>query len=42
MTQWGKKIVVAFYANNRNKLEHLYLSEKIPLSFIKKKVFNQY
>ena len=37
MTQWGKKNVVAFYANNRNKLEHLYLSEKIPLSFIKKK-----
>ena len=37
MTQWGKKNVVAFYANNRNQLEHLYLSEKIPLSFIKKK-----
>ena len=37
MTQWGKKNVVDFYANNRNELSDLYLSEKKPLSFIKKK-----
>ena len=37
MTQWGKKNVVDFYAGNRNKLSDLYLSEKKPLSFIKKK-----
>ena len=37
MTQWGKKNVVDFYASNRNKLSDLYLSEKKPLSFIKKK-----
>ena len=37
MTQWGKKNVVEFYANNRNKVSDLYLSEKKPLSFIDKK-----
>ena len=37
MTQWGKKNVVDFYASNRNKISDLYLSEKKPLSFIKKK-----
>tara|TARA_A100001015_G_C15035928_1_gene736204 strand:- start:3169 stop:3930 length:762 start_codon:yes stop_codon:yes gene_type:complete len=37
MTQWGKKNVVEFYANNRNKLSDLYPSEKKPLSYIKKK-----
>lgn len=37
MTQWGKKNVVDFYANNRNKISDLYLSEKKPLSYIKKK-----
>lgn len=37
MTQWGKKNVIDFYANNRDKLSDLYTSEKIPLSFIKKK-----
>ena len=36
MTQWGKKNVVDFYTSNRNKLTDLYLSEKKPLSFIKK------
>ena len=33
----GEKNVVDFYAGNRNKLSDLYLSEKKPLSFIKKK-----
>ena len=37
MTQWGKQNVVEFYANNRNKISDLYLSESKPLSFIKKK-----
>ena len=37
MTQWGKKNVIEFYSNNRNRLSHLYDSEKIPLNFIKKK-----
>ena len=37
MTQWGKKNVVSFYSNNRNKIQHLYDSEKKPLSFINKK-----
>ena len=37
MSQWGKKNVVDFYTNNRNKVSDLYLSEKKPLSFIKKK-----
>mgnify|MGYP005993920725 FL=1 len=37
MTQWGKKNVIDFYAGNRNKISDLYLSEKKPLSFIKKK-----
>tara|TARA_B100000029_G_C17605918_1_gene967379 strand:- start:4481 stop:5242 length:762 start_codon:yes stop_codon:yes gene_type:complete len=37
MTQWGKKNVVDFYASNRNKITDLYLSEKKPLSYIKKK-----
>ena len=37
MTQWGKKNVVSFYANNRNKIDHLYLSEKKPLSKIMRK-----
>ncbi len=37
MTQWGKKNVVDFYAGNRNKLSDLYLSERKPLSFIKKR-----
>ncbi len=36
MTQWGKQNVVEFYANNRNKISDLYLSERKPLSFIKK------
>ena len=36
MTQWGKKNVVEFYANNRNKTSDLYLSEKKPLSYVKK------
>ena len=37
MTQWGKKNVVNFYSSNRNKIEDLYLSERKPLSYIKKK-----
>lgn len=37
MTQWGKKNVVNFYSSNRNKINDLYLSEKKPLSYIKKK-----
>ena len=37
MTQWGKKNVIKFYDNNRDKVSDLYLSEKTPLSFIKKK-----
>ena len=37
VTQWGKKNVVEFYANNRNKVSDLYLSEKKPLYFIDKK-----
>ncbi len=37
MTQWGKKNVINFYANNRDKVNDLYISEKTPLSFIKKK-----
>jgi len=37
MTQWGKKNVVNFYSSNRNKINDLYLSEKKPLSHIKKK-----
>lgn len=37
MTQWGKKNVINFYANNRDKISDLYDSEKKPLSFIKKK-----
>ncbi len=37
MTQWGKKNVVEFYANNRNRVSDLYLSEKKPLSYINKK-----
>lgn len=37
MTQWGKKNVINFYANNRDKLSDLYDSEKKPLSFIQKK-----
>ena len=40
MTQWGKKNVIDFYANNRDKLSDLYTSEKTPLSFIKKKKLN--
>jgi len=36
MTQWGKKNVIEFYANNRDKTSDLYLSEKKPLSYIKK------
>ena len=36
MTQWGKKNVVEFYSRNRNKVTDLYLSEKKPLSYIKK------
>jgi len=36
MTQWGKKNVVDFYSSNRNKITDLYLSEKKPLSYIKK------
>ena len=37
MTQWGKQNVVEFYANNRNKISDLYLSESKPLSLKKKK-----
>ncbi len=41
MNQWGKKNVVDFYVNNRNKFSDLYPSEKIPLKRIdKKKVYN--
>ena len=38
MTQWGKKNVINFYANNRDKISDLYDSEKKPLSFIKKQI----
>ena len=31
MDQWGKKNVVDFYVNNRNKISDLYDSEKVPL-----------
>ena len=34
MNQWGKKNVIEFYTNNRNKLLDLYKSEKIPLKKI--------
>jgi SAM-dependent methyltransferase len=37
MNQWGKKNVVDFYINNRNKVSDLYPSEKIPLKKIDKK-----
>ena len=37
MTQWGQKNVIEFYSNNRNKLKHLYDSERIPLNYIRKK-----
>ena len=37
MTQWGKKNVIKFYDNNRDKVSDLYNSEKTPLSFVKKK-----
>lgn len=37
MNQWGKKNVVDFYVNNRNKIKDLYDSEKIPLKKIDKK-----
>jgi len=37
MNQWGKKNVVDFYVNNRNKIKDLYDSEKIPLNQIDKK-----
>ena len=37
MDQWGKKNVVEFYVNNRNKLSDLYDSEKIPLKKIDKR-----
>ena len=33
----GKKNVIKFYDNNRDKVSDLYNSEKTPLSFIKKK-----
>ena len=40
MDQWGKKNVVDFYINNRNKLSDIYPSEKIPLQKIKKDKVN--
>jgi ubiquinone/menaquinone biosynthesis C-methylase UbiE len=40
MTQWGKENVIDFYSKNRNKLSHLYDSEKIPLNSINKKKVN--
>ena len=36
MDQWGKKNVVDFYVNNRNKFSDLYDSEKVPLRKIDK------
>ena len=36
MDQWGKKNVVEFYVNNRNKFSDLYDSEKIPLRKVDK------
>lgn len=36
MDQWGKKNVVDFYVNNRNKLSDLYDSEKVPLKKVNK------
>ena len=40
MDQWGKKNVVDFYINNRNKLSDIYPSEKIPLQIIKRDKVN--
>ena len=39
MNQWGKKNVIEFYTNNRNKLTDLYKSEKIPLRTLDKNVW---